>query len=194
MKERLLAAVGADAAAPRRPRSTAQPSTARSSAVWGTALAAAAAVVFALVSVIQNLGLRSDLAEAQRRVVALQAYIRTDHAADERASRALADLAAPDAVRYANSYGAVIRRGAHLYLALTGLPPLPKGHVYQAWTQAKNTTVMSPSVTFSLSANGITLVPLPEDANKIAAIALSVEPDGGSKAPTTKPTLVQSLG
>ncbi len=63
MKERLMATARGDVAPRRAPMSAA-----RTSAMWGTTLAAAAAVVFALVSVIQNFGLRSDLHEAQTRV------------------------------------------------------------------------------------------------------------------------------
>ena len=66
MKERLMAMVQSDVL-PRAPLSAT-----RTSAMWGTTLAAAAAVVFALVSVIQNFGLRSDLHDAQTRVATLQ--------------------------------------------------------------------------------------------------------------------------
>jgi hypothetical protein len=34
---------------------------------------------------------------------------------------------------------------------------------------------------------------LPVDASKVGAVALSVEPDGGSKAPTSSPTFVRPL-
>jgi hypothetical protein len=193
MKERLMATVRADARAPQRPGSPAAPSTVRSSAVWGTALAAAAAVVFALVSIIQNLGLRSDLAEAQRHAIALQAEATGARHAAERASGMLADLAASDAQRYPIAYGSVIRRGTHLYLALTALPAVPRGHVYEAWTLPIGAKTMAPSVTFAPSASGMTLVPLPEDASHVSAVGLTVELDGGSKVPTTKPTFVQPL-
>jgi hypothetical protein len=193
MKERLMSTVRADAVAPRRSRTPAPPSTARASAVWGTALAAAAAVVFALVSVIQNLGLRSDLAELQRHAAALQGEAVTARASAELANRMVADLAATDAQRYPIAYGTVIRRGSHVYLALSSLPPVPRGHVYEAWTLAKGAKTVAPSVTFTPSASGMTLVPLPEDADHLAAVALTVELEGGSKVPTTKPTFVQPL-
>jgi anti-sigma factor RsiW len=192
MKERLMATVRVDAVAGQRTRTPAPASTVRSSAVWGTALAAAAAVVFALVSVIQNLGLRSDLAEAQRKTTTLQAQAVTARLAAEHTDRVLADLAASDAQRYSVALGTVIRRGPHVYLALS-LPPLPRGHVYEAWTLAKGGTTMSPSITFRPSGNPVTLIPLPEDGDNLAAVALSVEPDGGSKAPTTKPAFLQTF-
>jgi len=36
-------------------------------------------------------------------------------------------------------------------------------------------------------------VQLPVNASGLAAVALSVEPEGGSKAPTSKPTFIQPL-
>ena len=191
MKERLLSTVRAEAIPRVRPAAPA--STARSSAVWGTALAAAAAVVFALVSVIQNFSLRSDLAEAQRRAVTLASEATTARASAVLANRMLADLSAPDAQRYAVAYGTIVKRGPHLYLALSSLPALARGHVYEAWTLAKGAKTVAPSVTFVPSGNGLTLVPLPEDATKLAAIALTVELEGGSRTPTTKPSFIQPL-
>jgi anti-sigma-K factor RskA len=193
MKERLMSAVRSDALAPQRPRTTAATSTVRSSAVWGTALAAAAAVVFALVSTIQNFSLRSDLAESQRRATTFAADAGAARTSAERANRMLADLTAPDATRYPVVYGTVVKRGTHVYLALTSLPPVPHGRVYQAWTLAKGAKNVAPSVTFTPSGNGETLVPLPEDASRLAAVALTVEPEGGSKTPTTKASFVQPL-
>jgi anti-sigma-K factor RskA len=193
MKERLMARVRNEAAIGPRTRATAASSTIRSSAVWGTALAAAAAVVFALVSVIQNFTLSSELAEAQRKTTVLQGEASAARLSAERSQRMLADVSAGDAVRYSVAYGTVIRRGSHVYLALTALPPVPRGHVYQAWTLAKGAKAVSPSITFTPSGNGVTIVPLPEDADHLSAVALTVEPDGGSKTPTTKPAFVQPL-
>jgi anti-sigma-K factor RskA len=188
MKERLMAAVRSDAAPRRVPASVT-----RSSAMWGTTLAAAAAVVFALVSVIQNFGLRSDLHESQTRIASMQTRIDADRRTVERDRRMLTDLTASDAKRYTVAYGTVVTRGAHVYLALGSLPPLAPGRVYQAWTLARGAKAVAPSVTFTPSQNGLTLVPLPEDAGNLTAVAVSVEPQGGSRQPTTKPAFVQPL-
>jgi anti-sigma-K factor RskA len=188
MKERLMASVRNDAL-PRRAPGNAT----RSSAMWGTVLAAAAAVVFALVSVIQNFSLRSDLHESQQRVATLQTRIDADRRTVARDRRMLTDLTASDAKRYTVAYGTVVKRGAHVYLALASLPPLPRGKVYQAWTLARGAKTVAPSITFSPSQTGITLVPIPEDAGNMAAVAVSVEPEGGSRQPTTKPAFVQPL-
>ncbi len=188
MKERLLAAVRSDVSPSRAPASAV-----RTSAMWGTTLAAAAAVVFALVSVIQNFGLRSDLNEAQQRVAALQTRIAADRRTVARDRGMLTDLTASDAKRYTVAYGTVVTRGPHVYLALATLPSLPRGKVYQAWTLAHGAKTVAPSVTFTPSGTGLTLVPIPEDAGNLAAVAVSVEPEGGSRQPTTKPAFVQPL-
>jgi anti-sigma-K factor RskA len=187
MKERLMAMVQSDVL-PRAPLSAT-----RTSAMWGTTLAAAAAVVFALVSVIQNFGLRSDLHDAQTRVATLQTRMAAERRTLALDRRMLTDLTASDAKRYTVTYGTVVTRGANVYLALASLPPLPRGKVYQAWTLARGAKTVAPSVTFSPSQSGITLVPIPESAGNLAAVAVSVEPEGGSRQPTTKPAFVQPL-
>ena len=189
MKERLMATVRSDASSPRRAPSSAT----RTSAMWGTTLAAAAAVVFALVSVIQNFSLRSDLHEAQQRVATLQTRILADGRTVARDRRMLTDLTASDAKRYTVAYGTVVTRGEHVYLALGSLPALAPGKVYQAWTLARGAKAVAPSVTFTPSQSGLTLVPIPDNAGSLAAVAVSVEPQGGSRAPTTKPAFVQPL-
>jgi anti-sigma-K factor RskA len=188
MKERLMATVRADVS----PRRT-QTSATRSSAMWGTSLAAAAAIVFALVSVIQNLNLRSDLRDSQVRVATLQAGVDGERRTVALDRRMLTDLSASDAKRYTVALGTVVTRGPNVYLALASLPALPRGKVYQAWTLAKGAKVMSPSVTFSPSQSGLTLVPIPDKTGSIVVVAVSVEPEGGSRQPTTKPAFVQPL-
>ena len=189
MKERLMTTVRNDAQPRTGPTSLAM----RRRTLLVTGLAAAAAIVLAVFSQTQNLSLRSSLAETQAHVTTLQDEIKRSNLASERDQHMLADLAASDAKRYPVTYGTVVTRGSHVYLAFSSLPALPKGKVYQAWTLAKSAKVMAPSVTFTPTANGTTLVPIPNDATKLTIVALSVEPEGGSRQPTTKPTFVQPL-
>ncbi len=189
MKARLMASVRGVQAARSAPATV---STLRP-VVWISALAAAAALVFALGSAMKNVDLTANLADANRRATALQQELTAERSAERRDARVLADLSAPDAKRYAVAYGAVITRRSHVYLAFDALPTPPRGHVYQTWTLAHGAHAMTPGITFTPNANGTTFVPLAEDATGLAAIALSVEPLGGSRAPTTKPTFVQPL-
>ncbi|MFY9719846.1 MAG: anti-sigma factor [Candidatus Cybelea sp.] len=108
-------------------------------------------------------------------------------------SAALADLASADARRYRFANGAVFVRGTHLYVALPSLAPLPPGKVYQAWTLPKGSKTMAPSVTFMPSDREETIVRLPQSAETVAAVAVSVEPEGGSKQPTSKPIGIATL-
>jgi len=73
------------------------------------------------------------------------------------------------------------------------LPPPPRGKVYQAWTLPKGSKDMAPSVTFEPDSQGVAIVALPADARITTAVAVSVEPEGGSKQPTSKPVLVVPL-
>lgn len=189
MRERLLAQVRADVAPPAlrtRPVSLA-------AAMWGVGLAAVASLAFAIVSVVQDVGLRSDLAGAQRRIGALQTQLTQTERVGARDRQTLTDLLSPDAKRYEVPQGTVVVRGRRVYFALSRLPAPPRGHVYQAWTAAKGGRGMTPSVTFVPNAEGVAIVALPGDANRIAAVAISIEPDGGSKAPTTAPAFVRTL-
>lgn len=193
LKERLMATVRAEAASPKVVALAASGRTSRANVVWGAGLAAAAAVVFALVSTIQNFSLRSDLAAAQRKAGALQRQIAQNDRRRAIDREIIADLVAADAQRFPVPQGEVVKHGNRVYLALRTLPALPKGKVYQAWTLAKGAKTVAPSVTFVPNAGGVAVVALPENADTLAAVALSVEPEGGSKAPTSKPTFIRPL-
>jgi anti-sigma-K factor RskA len=77
-----------------------------------------------------------------------------------------------------------------IYVVAHGLAHLPSGKVYQMWTLAKGATKVAPSVTFVPDSAGNATVAVPADPATTAATAISVEPAGGSKQPTTKPIAV----
>ncbi|HEY2473518.1 MAG TPA: anti-sigma factor [Candidatus Cybelea sp.] len=108
-------------------------------------------------------------------------------------SSALSDLAAPDTKRYRFGEGQLFVRGEKLYVALPNAAALPAGKVYQAWTEPKGATQMAPSITFTPSEREMTVVRLPESALAVSAVAVSIEPAGGSTQPTTKPIAVVTL-
>ncbi|WP_317996140.1 anti-sigma factor [Vulcanimicrobium alpinum] len=191
MKERLVAKVRADAAGGNpvaRRRIGPNPGW-----LWGTGLAAAAALVFSFVTVAQDVALRGDLAQTKRRAETLANQLAQTERVSRNDRQTLTDLVSSDARRYEVAQGAVVVRGDHVYFALSKLPALPKGRVYQAWTVLKGAKAVQPSVTFTPNADGVAVVQLPVDALKIGAVAVTVEPDGGSKAPTTSPTFVRPL-
>jgi len=190
MKERLMARV----------RATPPGETVRTRAqaaypawIWGSGLATAAAVVISVLTAAQDFNLRADLRTAQSRIQVLSAQNRQIERVAAQDRRTLTDLLAPDAKRYEVAAGTVVVRRDRIYFAFSKLPAPPKGHVYQAWTAAKGAPGMAPSVTFAPNADGVAVVALPVDATRVGAVAVSVEPDGGSKAPTTTPTFVKPL-
>ncbi|MBV9334158.1 MAG: anti-sigma factor [Candidatus Eremiobacteraeota bacterium] len=105
-------------------------------------------------------------------------------------TQTIADLTAADSRRYHFSDGMVVMRADRVYLMMHDMHAPPPGHVYQAWTLAHGAKRMAPSMTFAPGNGGVAFVRLPESATNIAAIAVSVEPDGGSLQPTTKPIAV----
>ena len=105
-------------------------------------------------------------------------------------SEALGDLAAGK--RYGFGDGAIIVRGSRLYVTMPKMHMPPKGMVYQAWTLPKGSKKMAPSITFMPSGDE-TIVRLPQAAGGVTAVAVSVEPAGGSLQPTSKPIAVAVL-
>jgi anti-sigma-K factor RskA len=101
----------------------------------------------------------------------------------------IADLTSPAAQHFPVARGQVVRSGTDVYIAMRDLSAPPKGKVYQAWTLPAGSKRMAPSVTF-VPAHGQVLVRLPVDARAISAVAVSVEPAGGSAQPTSKPLFV----
>jgi anti-sigma-K factor RskA len=81
--------------------------------------------------------------------------------------------------------GGVLRLDAHL-------PALPSGKVYQAWIiHPKQSPIPEPTFTVANDGEGTVAMqatPAPGDI-----VAVTVEPSGGSQAPTTKPLLVATL-
>lgn len=161
--------------------------------MWPAYLVAAACLAIALVSTLFNLSLtqqlhstQAQLAENRQRASGL-----TQTVAEERI--ALADLMDQNAKHYAVHDGEVVAAHDRLYLTMHGLPALPAGHVYQAWTLPKGSKTMVPSRTFVPDAHGAAIVPVGTNAAGTAAVAVSVEPEGGSKAPTTKPVALTTL-
>jgi anti-sigma-K factor RskA len=152
---------------------------ARSAASRFPALVAAACFAVAVGAGLWNASLRERLGRDESRIAQQSAVI--------------ADVTAPDAKRYRFGPGSVLVRGHNLYIAMRALPQPPRGKVYQAWTLPKGSKTMAPSITFRPGASGETLIRLPVAANAVVAVAVSVEPAGGSKQPTTKPIALTLL-
>jgi anti-sigma-K factor RskA len=80
--------------------------------------------------------------------------------------------------------GGVLKLDAHL-------PALPDGKVYQAWIiHPKQAPIPEPTFNVASGEGSVSMqaTPAPGDI-----VAVTVEPSGGSQAPTTKPVLVATL-
>lgn len=146
---------------------------------WAAYAVAAACLAIAIVTGLVDLSLSDRLNRERAQSVAQ--------------SQIIADLTAPGSRHHRFAGGEVFTNGDRLYLTMHGLPAPPSGHVYQAWTLAKGAKKVAPSKTFEPGAEGVAVVPLPEAATRIAAVAVSVEPAGGSMQPTTKPIALVTL-
>jgi anti-sigma-K factor RskA len=87
--------------------------------------------------------------------------------------------------------GAVIQDGSSSKLVLANLRAPAAGHTYEAWLIGANRKPV-PAGTFS-SAGKTLVFDLKGDAGKAKTVAITVEPAGGSQAPTTAPFASASL-
>jgi hypothetical protein len=89
--------------------------------------------------------------------------------------------------------GEIVKSNNRLYITMHDMAAPPAGKVYQAWTQPKGSKTMVPQPTFVPDKRGVVVVTLSADASKTHAVAVSIEPPGGSKAPTTSPIVLELL-
>lgn len=203
LKQRIMKTVRADVSAARPIAADTPPAAQRTNIaairavrpiVWPAYLVAAACFAIALVTSIGNLSLNAQVRQMHEEVATLRAQASVaSHQRDEQLTM-LADLMSTDAERYAVDHGEVVSRGTRVYIVMHAMPMPPKGMVYQAWTLRKGAKEMAPSVTFVPNHSGVLTVRLPQNGTQLAAVAMSVEPEGGSKQPTAKPEFVVKFG
>jgi anti-sigma-K factor RskA len=83
-------------------------------------------------------------------------------------------------------------QGTSVFLG-TGLPEAPAGHTYELWYMGGATGSAVPAGTFDPDATGHVAAVLTGPIGSASAIGVTVEPAGGSAAPTTKPVLALRL-
>ena len=171
--------------APVRPVTETVPSRGawRMPAWTGWATAAAAVLILAVVGVYA-FGLRSDLDASQQQAALL--------------SDAVAAYTAPgsttatlnDSSGNAIGFAAVSADGT-AYVVVSGLDPAPAGKTYQAWFIANGAPISAGLA--SVGPNGLMVMSNDDPAPGTTAVALTVEPTGGSDQPTTDPFVVGEL-
>ncbi len=153
---------------------------------WPAYLVAAACFAIALISSIANISLLGQAKQQQRELANLSERSTSLARSLVNERTALFDMLDSHARHYQIGDGEVITRGSRMYLALRALPEPPRGKVYQAWTLAKGATKVAASPTFLPDGRGVALIVLSADARSTTAVSVTLEPDGGSKEPTSK--------
>ena len=98
----------------------------------------------------------------------------------------------PSAVGCRASGTVTVAGAGRLHVQISGLASLPRGKQYQAWMIAPG-AAPKPEPAFSADENGSGSVDLAESPVKGTLVAITVEPAGGSQAPTSKPFLVAKI-
>jgi anti-sigma-K factor RskA len=173
---------------------------------WLSAAAALAAIALGLYAV--SLRNRITALEAQLRVATAatatmqKQLISLSADADDWRRRATI-LTAPD-VRRVDLAGVAPAAGASaraywspaegLFMSGTNLPALPQGRVYQLWMVTPEQKALGVALlTPDASGHVTTMISTPPGVTRIAALAVTLEPAGGSPAPTGDKVLIGLL-
>jgi hypothetical protein len=79
-------------------------------------------------------------------------------------------------------------------LQVSGMPPPPEGRVYQVWLDRRGRMPPAPTdALFSVSHDGHATVDVPGDLDRVDAVLVTDEPQGGSTLPTRPPVITARL-
>jgi Anti-sigma-K factor rskA len=182
LKRRVMAAIGAPLA-----------DSTRSPWTGVAALAAAAMLMFAVRTSMQERQTSSELADARKTIV----QISGDR---ERMMQALSFLNQPETqqVGFGKDKPArgniFVNPSRGVLLIASNLPPLMPGRIFEMWVIPKG-GAPKPAGLFLATDWGTAFHMLsgPQDLSSGDAIAVTVEPEAGSAAPTTTPLFVQAI-
>jgi len=188
LRQRILASVGVEPAASRFWKSA-----------WALAAVALAMVLF--VVAMGNRRRDDELADASRQLALARLDVQRSSAEVRQVRAALTLLNLPNTREVVFGTGPAqpprgrifVNRQKGVLLMASNLPPAGGGKTYQLWLIPKGGSPV-PSGLFQSDALGNALFVRAGqvDANT-AAIAVSVEPEAGSTAPTTKPLIVAAV-
>jgi anti-sigma-K factor RskA len=193
LKQRVLdayraeTAPAASAATPWATKGALQPSRRQSRLpAWpGWAAAAAALLVVAVVGA-WGLDARADADRANQRATDLSNAI----AAMSARGSSVAILHGSGPAATANGFAA-FPPGGGVHVVLTDVPSAPAGMAYQAWYIADGTPTSAGLMT--VGADGYVIMSDPQPVPGTEVFAVTVEPAGGSAAPTSDPIVVGEL-
>jgi anti-sigma factor RsiW len=122
---------------------------------------------------------------------------------NERLQQVQRVMAAPDVLRVelktqTQIAGAQARafwsRSAGLVLVAEGLPALPAGRVYQLWTITGTAATSAGLLTPQVDGTAVLALPVSPDAPRPDAFGVTIEPTGGSTAPTLPIVMLGASG
>lgn len=176
LRDRVLTSIGPDKAAPYRP----QASAARALPAW---LATAALLAIAA-------GLAVYVVQLRARVTTLEQQLNSVLIAPDLSRVELAgQVIAPQATARA-----FFSRSRGLVFTAVNLPALPAGRTYQLWIVTTGQTPVSVGLLKPDAQGQVNIIfNAPPDAGTPAALAVTIEPDGGVPAPTGDKYLVGSV-
>lgn len=148
------------------------------------------AVLF-IASIGWTLSMRSSLDEANDKVADLQAEV--DLLRQQ--ANATAYVLAPSADAPANAHGtAFFSLNGDGVITVANLEQLAEGRLYQAWYYPTSDAEPYPGATFTIDANGTGFMLIPADVGLFTDVAITLEPETGSTAPTGPVILTGSTG
>jgi anti-sigma-K factor RskA len=89
--------------------------------------------------------------------------------------------------------GSVRVSGGHAELTLSGMPQVRRGRVYELWIKRSGAPEPTDAL-FTVSSRGDATVGVPGSVTGVRVLMVTSEPLGGSRTPTSAPTVVAQLG
>lgn len=165
-------------------------SRSRRALVWPAYLVAAVCFAVAVALSLMNLSLIEQLRTAQGSAARENTHVNNVVRALASERSMLDDLMDTDAQRFAITNGQIVMVRDRVYITMHDLAEPPRGKVYEAWTEPRNSSTYVPASTFVPDAHGVAVVGLSPAAKDTGVVAVSVEPEGGSKSPSGKMLVV----
>jgi hypothetical protein len=158
---------------------------------WLGAFAAALMLVVTLWLSVQERRRENELADARREAIQVSAD-------RDRLIQAFQILNQPETKRVNFGEGRpqpprgniFVHSKLGVLLIASNLPALPAGRTYEMWVIPTATSAPRPAGLFQANAQGSAINLLPGPFDSLYAVAVSVEPEAGSPAPTTTPIVV----
>ena len=161
---------------------------------WLGAFAAVLLLMVALWLSVQERRRANELAEARRQAIQISAE-------RDRLTQALGIVNQPETRRASFGAGQTGQPRGNIFvnprlgvlLIASDLPALPAGRMYEMWIIQEKNSAPRPAGLFQPAAEGGAMHLLTGAVDSMYAVAVSIEPDSGSSAPTTKPVIVAAV-